>query len=139
MTFYVLDPPRRRRGPPKAAQGSQRSGRVWSGPPFLTILAHFWVPFGVPFPQVFVTVPEPFVGVFFGIAFFSIWCARVWIWERFGWVFGGPWTSANHAKVCNCMHFHALDPLGAESFSRPAAEGGRKAFLTILAPIWVPI
>ena len=40
-------------------------------------------------------------------------------------VFGEPWTSGNHAKVYNYMHFHALDPFGT--------------FFWILVPIGAPI
>ena len=39
-------------------------------------------------------------------------------------VFGKPWTSDNHAKVYNYMHFYALDPLGAESVSGSASGRG---------------
>ena len=51
----------------------------------------------------------------------------VHFWIIFGGVsevFGEPWTSENHAKVYNYMHFHALDPLGAESVSGSASGRG---------------
>ena len=51
-------------------------------------------------------------------------------------VFWEPWAFENHAKVYNCMHFHALDPLGAESVSGSASGRGLACVFQFVGSDW---
>ena len=51
-------------------------------------------------------------------------------------VFWEPWPLGNHAKVYNYMHFHALDPLGAESVSGSASGRGLGCVFQDLGADW---